>query len=183
MDLEFPSLTRDDFPRVARWLHEPHVDAWWRQPLDLEGVEAKLGPRVDGREPTRMHLIRLDGDPIGWIQWYRWADYPEHAARLGAGERTAGLDLAIGDVSAIGRGVGTRVIVTFVRRVFDEPDIAAIVCDPEEANRRSVRAFARAGFTTERVCVLDGEATPRRIVRLERASLSSVAGAPDREQV
>jgi hypothetical protein len=42
-----------------------------------------------------MFVIEQEARPIGWIQWYLWCDYPEHASQL-AEPGLAGIDLAIG---------------------------------------------------------------------------------------
>jgi len=84
--VSFRPLVVDDLPLMHRWLATPHVRAWWHERLDLDGVRAKYMPGSEGIEPTHVFVIEC-ARPIGWIQWYRWADYPEHAARLGADVR------------------------------------------------------------------------------------------------
>jgi RimJ/RimL family protein N-acetyltransferase len=81
--ISFRPMRHTDLPLLQRWLQLPHVNAWWHEPLDLAGVVAKYGPRIDGVEPTHMFVIEHELRAIGWIQWYRWRDYPAHAARLG----------------------------------------------------------------------------------------------------
>ena len=160
--LKFRALRREDVPLLRRWLNEPHVDRWWRTPLDEAATAAEYVPRIDGREPTHVFVIVLDGRPIGWIQWFRWADYPEHAAQLGAEATAAGLDLAIGEADLLGRGIGTRALRRFVEDVvFADPAISACVCDPEVENARSLRAFARAGFSMTKRVRRMGEAVDR----------------------
>jgi uncharacterized repeat protein (TIGR03803 family) len=80
--ISFRPLGRSDFPLLQKWLSAPHVAVWWGEPLDLEAVDGKYGPRVDGTEPTHVFVIEYDGQPVGWIQWYLWSDYPEHALQL-----------------------------------------------------------------------------------------------------
>lgn len=162
-------MRHSDLPLLQRWLQLPHVDAWWHEPLDLAGVTAKYGPRIDGVEPTHMFVIEHDGRAIGWIQWYWWSDYSSHAAQLGAELPTAGVDLAIGEVDMLGRGIGPCALRMFIERVVFAHDVSAVVCDPEERNTRSLRAFEKAGFRTVRTIRLQGEANDRRIVRLNRA--------------
>lgn len=170
-DLRFRPLRHDDLPQLVRWLAEPHVEEWWHERLDLEAARAKYAPRIEGREPCHVFVIVREGRAIGWIQWYRWADYPEHAARLGATVSEAGIDLAIGDREHVGRGVGSRAIRAFVEQiVFADTAITGCVSDPEEANVRSVRAFEKAGFVVTRTTVLAGEATPRCVMRRPRDS-------------
>jgi len=165
--VSFRALERADFPLLQRWLSEPHVDAWWHEPLNLVGLEQKYGPRIDGIEPTHVFIIQHESSPIGWIQWYRWSDYPKHAAQLEADSNTAGIDLSIGEVSLIGIGIGSTAIREFILNVVSaEPCITAIVTDPEERNGRSCRAFEKAGFIPVRTVELEGENVRRRIMRL-----------------
>jgi RimJ/RimL family protein N-acetyltransferase len=165
-DLAFRLLRRDDLPSMLRWQSMPHVEAWWHQRLDLDGLEAMYGPRIDGTEPTRVFVIEYCGRAIGWIQWYRWADYPEHGARLGAEPGSAGIDLAIGEPDLIGLGLGPLAIVAFLERVvFADRSISACVSDPETRNPRSLRAFEKAGFVRERSVRLPGEPSTREVVR------------------
>jgi RimJ/RimL family protein N-acetyltransferase len=163
----FRALERSDFPLLQRWLSEPHVDAWWHEPLDLAGLEQKYGPRIDGIEPTRVFIIEHETQPIGWIQWYRWSDYPKHAAQLEADPSAAGIDLSIGEASLVGKGIGSSAIRQFARNVVSAvPGITAMVADPEERNGRSCRAFERAGFISVKTVELEGESVRRRVMRL-----------------
>jgi aminoglycoside 6'-N-acetyltransferase len=165
--ISFRALARSDFPRLQRWLSEPHVDAWWHQPFDLPRLEQKYGPRIDGLEPTHVFIIEHEDQPIGWVQWYRWSDYPEHAAQLNAEPEAAGIDLAIGEPSLVGKGLGPQAIRVFVVSVISaEPGITAVLTDVEEQNRRSCRAFERAGFIPVRTVQLRGETVRRRVMRL-----------------
>lgn len=165
--VSFRALERSDFPLLRRWLSEPHVDAWWHEPLDLPGLEQKYGPRIDGTEPIHVFIIEHESRPIGWIQWYRWSDYPKHAARLEAEPSAAGIDLSIGEASLVGKGIGSRAIREFILNVVSaEPGITAVVTDPEERNGRSRRAFEKAGFIPVRTVELEGENVRRRIMHL-----------------
>ena len=168
MDLvSFRALDRSDFPLLRQWLSEPHVDAWWHEPLDLPGLEQKYGPRIDGIEPVHVFIIEHENKPIGWIQWYRWADYPEHAAQLKAEPEAAGIDLSIGEISSIGKGLGSNAIRKFVLTVVStEPGITAVVSDPEEQNGRSCRAFTKAGFIPIRTVQVSGENVRRCVMHL-----------------
>lgn len=150
------------------------MQAWWHDPLDLEGVRAKYGPRIDGRVPTRVLLMSEGEQPVGFIQWYLWRDYPEHASRLGAAADEAGIDLAIGEPDRLGRGLGSGAIAKLVTEVlFADPRIAGCVSDPEARNVRSVRAFERAGFDVTATVRLPGESVLRCVVRRRRRAPGS----------
>lgn len=167
--LSFRRLERSDFPVLQRWLASPHVAAWWKESLDLAGMEAKYGPRVDGTEPTHVFIVEQDGERIGWIQWYLWADYPEHARQLGAAPSSAGIDFAIGELRLTGLGLGPAIIREFLEQfVFSNPTVSAVIADPEESNLRSLRAFEKAGFRVERAVRLAGESVRRKLVQLDR---------------
>jgi aminoglycoside 6'-N-acetyltransferase len=164
--MQFRPLAQSDFPLLEKWLSAPHVLPWWHEPLDLAGVSAKYGPRIDGADPTHVFMIVHAGRPIGWIQWYCWSDYPAHALQLGAELTTAGIDLAIGDLAMTGLGLGPVAIREFLTQiVFRDPNISAVITDPEEENLRSLRALEKAGFTLTNTVQLAGENLKRRVVR------------------
>jgi RimJ/RimL family protein N-acetyltransferase len=165
--ISFRALDRSDFPLLQRWLSAPHVDAWWHEPLDPRRLEQKYGPRIDGIEKTHVFIVEHKDRPIGWIQWYRWSDYPDHARQVMAECDAAGIDLAIGEASSIGIGLGPIAIRDFILSVVSiEPGIAAVVTDPEERNGRSCRAFEKAGFIPTRTVQLRGESVRRRVMHL-----------------
>ena len=145
------------------------MDAWWHERLDLAGVDEKYGPRVDGVDPTHVFLIEHDGRPMGWIQWYLWADYPAHALQLGVEPGSAGIDLAIGEFQMTGLGLGPVAIRGFLDQiVFRDARVSAVIADPEEKNLRSLRAFQKAGFTVINTVQLVGESFKRLVVRIGR---------------
>jgi aminoglycoside 6'-N-acetyltransferase len=155
------------------------VAAWWREPLDLAGVHAKYGPRVDGIEPTHVFVIEYRGRPAGWIQWYRWSDYPGHALQLGADLESVGLDLAIGEQEMTGKGLGPGAIRQFINQIiFVDPAISTVITDPEENNLRSLRAFKKAGFTVTKKVKLQGESFQRCVVCLSRPRGESIGRHP-----
>jgi aminoglycoside 6'-N-acetyltransferase len=169
VSISFRPLSRSDFPLLQEWLSAPHVAAWWHETLDLASVHAKYGPRVDGAEPTHVFVIEQDGRSVGWIQWYLWSDYPEHALQLRAEPGSAGIDLAIGERAMTGLGLGPSAIREFLRQiVFADSGISAVITDPEEHNFRSLRAFQKAGFLMTNTVQLAGENFKRRVVRIDR---------------
>ena len=167
--ISFRPIERADFLVMQKWLAAPHVAVWRNEPFDMDSLEAKYGPRIDGSEPIYTYLIQFEGAPIGWIQWYRWRDFPEHAIRLGADDKSAGIDLAIGEVEMTGRGLGPAVIRKFgTNYIFANRDLGAIVADPSVSNLHSVSAFKKAGFSVASTVQLVGEAFERLVVRLDR---------------
>jgi RimJ/RimL family protein N-acetyltransferase len=102
------------------------------------------------------------------IQWYRLTDEPEYAAAIGEPDG-AGIDVLLGHPARIGHGLGPRVVDAFVTGVvFAEPGVGRCVAGPDVRNERSVRAFARAGFSWARDAVVAGEPAPERIMVRDR---------------
>jgi RimJ/RimL family protein N-acetyltransferase len=166
----FRALRREDLPHLQRWLAAPHVAKWWRQSAASEVVNAEYIARIEGREPTYLYVIEHAGRAIGFIQWAHFRDYPEHALRIGAGSGAAAIDLAIGELDAVGRGLGSRVIRAFVEQVvFDDPNISTCITDPEQDNTRSLRAFAKAGFKHARTIAAAPGESPRCVVERARS--------------
>lgn len=166
--ISFRRIGRSDFPLLQKWLAAPHVSVWWNEHFDLASLEAKYGPSIDGSEPIHVYLIQFEGFPIGWIQWYRRRDFPEHAIQLGADHRSAGIDLAIGEIEMTGRGLGPVAIREFgTAYIFANGDLDAIVADPSVSNLHSVSAFKKAGFKIVRTVQLVDEGFERHVVRLD----------------
>ena len=160
----FEPLRREHLPLLREWLGREHVRRWWR---DGGQSLAHAEDALAGRDPTRYFLIVLDGRPVGMIETYLVADNPDWGATIGEGEGAAGLDLFIGEEDAVGRGVGPGVLAQFARDVvFARPETQAVVATVEEPNRRSWRAFEKAGFRHVRDVEEDG--LPHRLMRLER---------------
>ena len=161
----FRLLQPEDLPLVREWLGREHVRRWWRDPVDVDIAE--IVEALEGREPTDYYAILLDDRPIGLIQTYRVADYPGWEEIVRAGPGAVGLDLLIGEVDAVGRGLGPLVLAEFARTIaFADRGATAVVATVEEENRRSWRAFEKAGFRHLRDVEEDG--LPNRVMRLDR---------------
>jgi aminoglycoside 6'-N-acetyltransferase len=163
--IEFEPLRTEHFPLMREWLEREQVSPWWRDPVEqsLAGYQES----IDGIDPSQHYVILLHGRPVGMIETYLVSDHPEWEAIVEVGEGVAGVDLLIGEPELVGRGLGPQVLETFVREVvFARPETRACVAAVEEANRRSWRAFEKAGFRHVRDVEEDG--LPHRLMRLER---------------
>ncbi|SEB59933.1 GNAT family N-acetyltransferase [Nitratireductor aquibiodomus] len=141
-------VTAGHYPLLLDWLHQPHVREWWGDP-DTE--LAHIRDMVEGRDTTRPFVIRLDGKPIGYIQYWFVADNrsPDILEKdpwvSELPEDAVGVDLTIGEAELLSRGVGSRAVRLMVRRLLDAGH-ASIIIDPDRENRRAVRAYEKAGF-------------------------------------
>jgi aminoglycoside 6'-N-acetyltransferase len=164
--IAFEPLRREHLSLMRDWLGREHVRRWWRD--DVEESIARYEQEIAGRgDPTENFLIVLDGRPVGFIQTYLVSDYREWDAIVEVGEGVAGVDLFVGEEDLTGRGLGPKILERFVREVvFTRPETIAAVATVEETNRRSRRAFEKAGFRHVRDVEEDG--LPHRLMRLER---------------
>jgi aminoglycoside 6'-N-acetyltransferase len=163
--IEFKPLAEGDLPLLRDWFGREHVRRWWRYSVEEE--LAASAAAIAGREPLRQYLIVLDGRPVGLIQTYLATDDPDWDEIVQAGAGVAGADLLIGEPELIGVGLGSRVLAEFASRVvFADPEVRAVIGTVEEANRRSWRAFEKAGFRHVRDVEDDGQ--PTRLLWLDR---------------
>ena len=142
----------DDYGHLARWLSDPRVLAFYGgrdRALDLEGVERKYAPRIRGEEPVEPCLIELDGQPIGYLQYYRVQDPREY--ELDDAEGVWGMDLFIGEPELWSRGYGSAAVDAVARRLVEGEGAARVVIDPHVANPRAIRAYEKAGFRRVKV--------------------------------
>lgn len=177
--INFRPLARSDLSTLQRWLNTPHVYEWWGRhsgPGSLGGagadaataaeMEAKYGATINHGGTTHRFIIEHDGAAIGLIQWYHLRDYADYAREIGEDPASAaGLDVLIGEASAVGRGLGSKAIDAFVTSViFKHADVDRVITDPAATNARSIRAFEKAGFTHVRFATSDGKSFPEAIL-------------------
>jgi aminoglycoside 6'-N-acetyltransferase len=163
-------MTEDDLPVVRAWLGLPHVARWWTPDTTPEQETAKYQRRITetSARPTIMLTVTWDGAPIGWCQWYRWADYAAEAAAMGARAGEAGIDYAIGDPAWIGRGTGTVLIAALVAEIRRRHPGAGVLTAPDAANIASRRVLEKNAFELVTVGPVTTEPTdaPMAIYRL-----------------
>ena len=140
----FRAMTTADLPTIRQWLTLPHVREWWGDP---EEQFALVSGDLD--EPAMdQYIVSVTGNPFGYLQCY---DLTAWNSGFGTHpEGTRGIDLFIGEPGMIERGHGSALIRAFVdgRLKLGAP---RLVTDPDPANLRAVRAYAKAGFRKARM--------------------------------
>jgi aminoglycoside 6'-N-acetyltransferase len=142
-------MTRDDFPLMSAWLREPLVATWWHDDPSPEALERQYGRDVDGLGHTRLRIAELEGEPVGFIQWYAFADEPEYVADLAPAIRVAAraysMDYLVGSPEHRGRGVGASMIRAACTAAWAE-GASELVVPVHAENVGSQRVLERAGF-------------------------------------
>ncbi len=151
MELTFGRVTRSHFDLLSLWLAEPHVARWWNHDPSPEAVAMDFGPIADGLEPAEDFIAFHAGQPIGFIQFARFADYPDDREEIEdvypVGDGAATIDYFIGDPRRIGRGLGSVMISAFVEFVWDRhPTVTHLVVPVNSGNVASCGALRKAGF-------------------------------------
>jgi RimJ/RimL family protein N-acetyltransferase len=151
-------------------LQRPHVHEWWNDHTTLAEVVDHYGPSIDGGDPTDHYVVLLDGQPIGFVETYLIADYPDWEATVGGEPGAVGVDLFVADPTLTGKGLGTRLLRQFVGEVaLERPGATHCLADPDAANAASLRAFEKAGFRVVREFVDPDDQRPHALVRFDRS--------------
>jgi aminoglycoside 6'-N-acetyltransferase len=133
--VELRPATEDDLDLLAGWFADVEFVRWWGgEPLTRDVVAHKyLGGRVPGVES---YVVEEDGAPVGYVQ--AWTD---------DGGKSGGIDLVL-EPAARGRGLGPdagRALAEhLVGRGWDP-----VTVDPALDNLVAIRAWEKAGFTSE----------------------------------
>ncbi|WP_064802656.1 MULTISPECIES: GNAT family N-acetyltransferase [unclassified Rhizobium] len=156
--IDFRSLTEADFPMLCEWLNSPHMRAHYQKtPITIEEVQRKYSERLSPSHPTHCHIACYNGEPFGKLQCYLLRDYPEFASEMGEHDGVA-VDLFIGDVQFIGRGLGKAMLRSYVLNVVPSlfpQDCKCFICHAKE-NKTAIRGSLSAGFLPYRDVIESG---------------------------
>lgn len=142
--LSFQSLNEEHLDLLCIWLQKPHVKEWWNDGLTDEEIKAKHRKRI-GDSIVVPYIVYLDHQPIGFIQYY-------FASKVGGGwwpnekDSTVGIDQFIGEENYVNRGLGTEMVATFIKKLFENPMIEKIITEADPKNIRAKRCYVKAGF-------------------------------------
>jgi aminoglycoside 6'-N-acetyltransferase len=142
--------TDDDLDLLVGWLADPEVYRWWEgRPLSREEVaDMYTGRKKPEVEPF---VVEADGAPVGYLQCWQGT------------ESSGGIDMFLVP-EARGRGFGHDAARAASRFLLDRRGWTEVTVDPMVDNIRAIRAFERAGFSSQRE-ELDDE-TGNRILRM-----------------
>jgi aminoglycoside 6'-N-acetyltransferase len=142
--------TDDDLDLLVGWLADPGVYRWWegRSLSRDEVADIYTGRRRPEVEPF---VVEADGVPVGYLQCWQGT------------ETSGGVDMFLVP-EARGRGFGHDAARAASRFLLDRRGWTEVTVDPMVDNIRAIRAFERAGFSSQRE-ELDDE-TGKRILRM-----------------
>lgn len=102
-----------DLTLVSEWLRRHHVSQWWGEPSNALR-------ELRGRTAETATLIKLAGQPVGYLCWQAPSDSELQDAGLSDLPRgLIDVDIMIGELSAVGRGVGPEALRQLFRAFTD----------------------------------------------------------------
>jgi aminoglycoside 6'-N-acetyltransferase len=155
-DLSLRRLRDDpaDYALIVRWRAMPHVHEWWDpdDPApDLDEVLRHYRPTTQPGHATTGCIIELGSDPIGYLQFYRWADWTHEPpgpdeVNVPLADDPWGIDIYIGEPDVVGRGIGARAVRLVCRFLQESRGARAVMLITDISNLRAQSAYERAGF-------------------------------------
>ena len=125
--MELAPLSGEHHARLRELRREPEVVRWWQEARD-DFLEEDAG--------VYKYAVLLDGEVIGFAQWYEDTD-PMY--------RHAGLDLFLGSAFQ-GKGLGTETVRLLCAHLIDERGFHRLVIDPEVENEVAIACYRKVGF-------------------------------------
>ena len=154
-DLQFKSLTENDFTQIHQWFQEPIINHWYsrNKSWSLDDIKNKYTDRIVGKENIPSFIIWLDDQPIGFIQYYLLrenlaegiSDYTNELFKQFSPQDIAGIDLFIAHTENRGKGYGVKIIHHFLNQFLND-HFKAVIVDPEMTNIQAIKCYEKAGF-------------------------------------
>lgn len=150
MDVAFVPVSDQDTEMLLGWLATPEVRKWWGDPeAELKLIKNSKG---SGTGDADCYIVKIDNTPTGFIQSWdpdkldeKWLLEEPWLRDVQSG--ALGIDIFIGEPNMIGKGVGSRIISEFCKKLFSD-GANRLLIDPDAKNERAIRAYAKVGFTT-----------------------------------
>lgn len=151
----FRPLTENDLPHIFTWVNLPHIVDFYAQ-----GEEYTYQEVIDNFHPDNIKkgwgitpeyrasgfIIVLNNQPIGFIQKYHLVQkqYPANIPW----EDSMSFDLFVGEEHLLGKGLGTKILATFIyREIFQKnPEIKFCYVSPKDYNERMIAVNKKLGF-------------------------------------
>lgn len=146
--LELRLLNDHDISLVEKWLHNEHVKRWYEIPrlgVTLDDWMSEIKNRNNEFKWLTHLIVMWQGKPIGLCQYYKCEDSDEYFGNLPI-EGTYGIDYLIGEEDCLGKGVGKKMIIELINKIFSFPDSLRITADIDKNNKASEGVLLSCGF-------------------------------------
>jgi aminoglycoside 6'-N-acetyltransferase len=126
---------------LQKWLHLAHVACWWLDP------QAQLESCLERPAGGDHALICADDSAVGYLRWepIRPALLVQHEV-YEIPSNSVDLDIFIGEVDYLGKGIGPKALDLLATRIADETDAAYLALATSQHNHRAIRAYEKLWF-------------------------------------
>lgn len=146
MNVRLLDVTTDDLPLIEQWLYDEHVRSAWGDPET--NARMLCDPPADGHWRA---IIETDGRKVGLVLWqHPTRQELDEAGLIDIPESVIDIDIMIGEPTEVGRGVGSAAIRLVANAVLSDPAVPFVIAATLIDNLASQRAFAKAGFRSDR---------------------------------
>ncbi|TFD99488.1 GNAT family N-acetyltransferase [Jeotgalibacillus salarius] len=154
-DLQIRRMEFSDFDLMIKWLNDPEVLKFYEEPpSDLERVQRKYGPRIEGKHYVTPCIAMYQNQPIGYIQFYVIQEAEINTYHLDSNQKVYGIDQFIGEVQLWGKGIGTA-LIRLMLSFLENRGASAIVLEVKNDNIRAIKSYEKCGF--EKTMDIDDE--------------------------
>jgi RimJ/RimL family protein N-acetyltransferase len=170
MNLRLLQVTDDDLPLIEQWLHADHVRSAWGDPA--ANVRLLSEPPANG---SWRAIIEADGRKVGLVLWqHPTREELDAAGLVDIPTSVIDIDIMIGELAALGRGLGSGAINLVAEIALSDPTVPFVMACAHLDNLASQRAFARAGFRQDRE--FDDVPDGRYVLRVRHRQAVQAAG-------
>lgn len=144
----------EDYKLLVKWLSDPTVLDYYEgrsNPFDLHKVKEKFEHRARGESRVIVGIVECNKNPIGFVQYYKIIpnEYREtELIDMQEFHTPYGMDIVIGETSYWNKGIGTEIIQTLIKHLFEHLKADIIFIDPQTWNKRAIRCYEKCGFKT-----------------------------------
>ncbi|MFC0274037.1 GNAT family N-acetyltransferase [Metabacillus herbersteinensis] len=144
-DITFrPVSLKEDFERLYKWMHEPHVIPYWKLNIDRDAYQQHLQTFL--KDSHQQLLIgEIQGVPMSY-----WESYTVEGDVISKyysyDQNDQGIHLLIGETSYLGKGYIYPLLLTILKRKFELNDTKRVVAEPDIRNKKMIAVFKKCGF-------------------------------------
>lgn len=133
----------EDVPLFKKWLYLTHIAEWYHDPLDwIDEVEKRNSDYIW----LHHFIVDVDGNPIGFCQYYEYCNSGEDWHVNAEIEGTYSIDYMIGDTSYLKKGHGKAIIKQLIEMIKSCENAKRIIVQPEPENKPSCNTLLSCGF-------------------------------------
>lgn len=145
-ELTIRLMNHHDFHLMVKWLNDERVLKFYEEPpTDLDRVNRKYGPRVDGEHYVTPCIIEYRDNPIGYMQYYEIQETELITYGYMDEQNIYGIDQFIGETELWDKGIGTKMIQLMLDYLC-ENGASKVVLEVKSNNCRAISSYTKCGF-------------------------------------